>query len=283
MCRGSITIETFHCAHLRAASHGGPPIRENLQAWCGPCNLKNGNHDVCDTRVPLRAWQQEALPIVLEALTMGRVATVMAAPGGGKTLFAAAVFARGLEAGLWHRWLVFVPRLPLVMQWERAVQRDYHIALDTREGARQFGLELPKMDGLCNTYQALLSSEVRERHRHAIQKEPTLVVLDEVHHLGQHVQDAMNGGEWANAIREVVGDEQTGLNARVLNLSGTLFRTSPKERISTVRYRDVAGEHGSLVLKRLPTTRFSPSDWCAKASCAPPISFVSAPTSRVLT
>jgi superfamily II DNA or RNA helicase len=257
VCQTTITLETFHCAHLRAASHGGPPIRENLQAQCCACNLKNGNHDVSDPRVPLRAWQQEALPFVIERLTMGQVATVMAAPGAGKTLFAGAVFARGQDAGLWDRLLVLVPRLPLVKQWERALQRDCHIALDTHVGARQFGLELRQMDGLCTTYQAFLTADVRERHRHALQSVSTLVILDEVHHLGQRVHD-MRGGAWASALREVVGDERTGLQARVLNLSGTLFRTSPKERISTVRYQDVVGDHGEARIQAIADYEIHP-------------------------
>src|SRR5437763_11802701 len=87
-CGAPIKEDTFHVAHLRAASHGGPPIEENLEAWCAPCNLKNGNHDIRDTRVTLWEWQKDALGIVVEALTMERVATVMAAPGAGKTVFA---------------------------------------------------------------------------------------------------------------------------------------------------------------------------------------------------
>jgi hypothetical protein len=59
------------------------------------------------------------------------------------------------------------------------------------------------------------------------------------------VADEANAAAWSDAIRNVVGDLRTQLNvAGVLNLSGTLFRTSPKERISTVRYADVKGERG---------------------------------------
>jgi superfamily II DNA or RNA helicase len=244
-CGAPITWDHFHVAHLRAASHGGPAVIENLEAWCVPCNLKNGNRDVFDTRVALRAWQRDALDRVLEPLTMQRLATVMAAPGSGKTVLAGAVFARGQDAGLWNRLLVLVPRVPLVKQWQRALLPECHIALDTHAAARQSGLELREMDGVCNTYQALLSPRVREGHRTALLNTATLVVLDEVHHLGQPVHDESNGGAaWAKAIRELVGDERTGLSAHVLNLSGTLFRTSPTERISTVQYDNVVGDHG---------------------------------------
>jgi hypothetical protein len=37
-----ITLETFHAAHQRAASHGGPVHESNLEAWCSRCNLVLG-------------------------------------------------------------------------------------------------------------------------------------------------------------------------------------------------------------------------------------------------
>lgn len=244
-CNQPINQASFHVAHLRAASHGGPVVLANIEAWCPPCNLKNGNADVRDTRVKLRPWQEEALPIVMEALSMARVSTVMAAPGAGKTIFAGAVFAAGQDAGLWHRLLVVVPRSALVEQWKRSLLENSHIALDTKNTARQGGREMRGMDGVCITYQGLLPDDARRRHSDAVRTVPTLVVLDEVHHLGLPVADEANAAAWSEAIRDVVGDLRTQLNvAGVLNLSGTLFRTSPKERISTVRYAEVKGERG---------------------------------------
>ena len=65
---------------------------------------------------------------------------------------------------------------------------------------------------------------------------PTLLVLDEVHHLARDVEGTHQA--WADAIAELAGDVEAGhLNvAGVLNLSGTLWRSDPSERISTVRY-----------------------------------------------
>lgn len=245
-CGEPIELATFHIAHLRAATHGGPAVDANEEAWCMRCNLEQGASDVCDTRVPLRDWQAEALPRLLEKLTMARVATLMAAPGAGKTLFTGALFAAGQEAGLWQRLLVLVPRLPLVNQWERSLKEDCHIGLDIQDGARGSGIELRGMDGICNTYQGLLSGPARERNRQAIERVPTLVALDEVHHLGQPARTGADehGAAWSKAVRDVVGDLRVGLHAYVLNLSGTLFRTSPTERISTVEYRDVEGPLG---------------------------------------
>lgn len=270
-CGDSIAENTFHVAHLRAASHGGPAIKENLEAWCVPCNLKNGNHDVRDTRITLRDWQQEALPIILEALTMQRIATVMAAPGAGKTLFSGAAFIAGQEAGLWNRLLVVVPRVPLVEQWAAALLHGCHIALDTADGARASGRELQRMDGICTTYQSLLSARVRERHLDALREARTLVILDEVHHLGQPVNDDNGGAAWAKAIAEVVGDIQTRLNvAGVLNLSGTLFRTSPTERISTVQYTEVVGAKGEPRIQAIANYEIHPERLVREGLLRPP-------------
>lgn len=270
-CNKPITADAFHVAHLRAASHGGAAVKDNLEAWCVPCNLENGNHDVRDTRVRLRDWQREALPIVLEALTMQRVATLMAAPGAGKTLFAGATFVAGQEAGLWNRLLVLVPRVPLVDQWEQALLHGHHIALDTAEGARGSGRELAKMDGICTTYQGVLSTQPRERHRQSLRDTATLVILDEVHHLGQPVNDDTGGAAWAKAVRELVGDLRTGLNvAGVLNLSGTLFRTSPTERISTVRYDDVIGSKGEPRIQAIADYAIHPDRLVREGLLRPP-------------
>jgi DNA or RNA helicases of superfamily II len=183
----------------------------------------------------------------------------MAAPGAGKTVFAGAIFSLGQQLGLWNRVLVLVPRLPLVEQWKDDLLRDYHIELDTDEAARGSGREMPMMDGVCLTYQALLTHKHRERHKHAVSDTPTLVVLDEVHHLGEPVHDGIDTSAWSRAVSDLVGDIETKLNVRaVLNLSGTLFRTSPKERISTVKYTDAVGDRGEARIQAVANYIINP-------------------------
>ena len=276
-CGAPITRDNFHAAHLRAASHGGPPEIENLEAWCVSCNLTNGNCDVFVEPVSLREWQQDALDRVLEPLTMQRLSTVMAAPGAGKTLFAAAVFAKGLRAGLWNRMLVLVPRAPLVKQWQRALLP--HISLDTHGHARRSGREFDQMDGVCNTYQALLQPRVLDAHRDTLLKCATLVVLDEVHHLGQPIRtDGQGGGTaWAKAIRDLVGDEATRLEARVLNLSGTLFvrhRLNAFRPFGTSKKLLKAAGNGFAQSRTMTSIQNS---WSRKAFCAYRICTASVP------
>jgi superfamily II DNA or RNA helicase len=236
-CGISITLDTFHCSHLRSANHGGPATLANLAAWCWQCNLKFGNRDALDTRLPLRQWQDLALPELVEALTLQRFATLMAAPGAGKTLMAGRVFDWLLHAGLAHRILVVVHRVTLVSQWRDALRDACHIHLDTSVGTRGYGKELSGMDGLVTTIQSLQNNETVRRYLEAIRNCPTLVILDEVHHLYRL-------GLWASRSADILGDIETGLNAHVLNMSGTLFRTKPGERIATVDYDQVTNEAG---------------------------------------
>jgi hypothetical protein len=68
---------------------------------------------------------------------------------------------------------------------------------------------------------------------HSRFSQATLVVLDEVHHVGEPGHTA-----WGRAVATMVGDVSAGTvhAAAVLNMTGTLFRSSDKQRISTVRY-----------------------------------------------
>jgi hypothetical protein len=63
----------------------------------------------------------------------------------------------------------------------------------------------------------------------------TLLVLDEVHHVAERKA-------WGRAVSRIVGSPETeeGLHAAgVLNMTGTLFRSSGAHKISTVRYQRI--------------------------------------------
>jgi len=234
-CQQPITFETMHVAHLFARVHGGPLIEENVAAWCAPCNLRNGPRDVADHRVAARAWQVEALDQIVQRLMNTGAATVSAAPGAGKTLFAGFVFERLHELDVVDRMVVLVPRRTLVKQWAAALAKDRYLELrpDTayeRAGSHQIGIVA--------TYQSLLNSEQRQNHRDQIAHGRTLLVLDEVHHVGESVGPGRQPQAWAKYVRDLAGTvEPLDLHATaVLNLSGTLWRSAEGERISTVRY-----------------------------------------------
>jgi hypothetical protein len=91
-CGISIELDSFHVAHRRSHVHGGALVEENLGAWCPACNLTVGADDVKDTRLQPRPWQWNALNKIVEQIAGTRVATVAAAPGAGKAVFASLVF-----------------------------------------------------------------------------------------------------------------------------------------------------------------------------------------------
>jgi 5-methylcytosine-specific restriction endonuclease McrA len=115
-CGRPITLETFHVAHRRSHAHGGPLHESNAEAWCQRCNKGQGARDAGDSRVAPREWQLEALERALAAITRGGTATVSAAPGASKTVFAGLVFEALRELDVVDRMVALVPRRALVTQ-----------------------------------------------------------------------------------------------------------------------------------------------------------------------
>jgi superfamily II DNA or RNA helicase len=225
-CSTEIDIDTFHVSHLRAHANGGALVEENLGAWCAKCNLTLGARDAGDTRVHPRAWQIRALDRAVKQITQSKVATIAAAPGAGKTVFASLVFEALLDANVVDRLVVVAPRATLVKQWYKSLFQARHIEI--RPGSN---VERRGQHGVVVTYQSLNAQSIGV-HQGQAERLRTLYVLDEVHHLGEPDNSA-----WARAIQELVGDVQGQIHvAGVLNLSGTLWRSKASERISTVRY-----------------------------------------------
>lgn len=214
-------------AHLLAWAHGGATSLANMEAWCLPCNRSQGADDAIpypDFR--LREWQAEALDITLDQVWRRGSATIHAAPGAGKTRFTGAVYLRMKAAGWVERLVVVVPNSALRSQWRESLG-EMRIHLD--DEPRDNWMEHRDTDGPVVTYHSLPNAA--GAHRSEIERRPTLVVLDEVHHAGDKAT-------WGRAVKQMVGDVTGEVYAvGVLNLTGTLFRSTGSKRISTVRYR----------------------------------------------
>lgn len=229
-CGRPIALDTFHVAHLRAHANGGAENDENLQAWCTTCNYQQGSRDVSDTQIAPRTWQLEALDRIVQRIASDGAATVVAAPGAGKTVFAGLVFEALYAAGIVDRMVVLAPRTPLVTQWAEALWHTRQIQLHPNDPLERSG-----QHGVVLTYQALQNPQTVEILRMKSEGVRTLVVLDEVHHVGEPVNGQPNA--WARDLRAFVGTVDKDLRvAGVLNMSGTLWRSTPGEMISTVRY-----------------------------------------------
>ncbi|MGP4017466.1 DEAD/DEAH box helicase family protein [Saccharopolyspora sp. 5N708] len=220
----------YHAAHLIAHSHGGATTLRNLEAWCPSCNLGLGNHDADPIAgLTLRPWQADALPVIADRIFRHGTATLQATPGAGKTIFAALLLRLLFDAGLIERIVVVVPSTALVRQWRSELaQLAIHLDPHPTDGA----LEADGLVGVIVTYQSLPT--YARVHATRMRQRTTLLVFDEVHHVADEAS-------WGNAVRCMVGDVAAGevRAGAVLNMTGTLFRSDPRRRISTVRYERV--------------------------------------------
>lgn len=233
---GVVLESDWHQAHLVAYTNGGATSLAAMQAWCRSCNLRQGSTNVIDPSLPRpRQWQGQALDAILERIWRTGTATLHAAPGAGKTVFAGLVFRRLVDAGLVERMVVVVPNRALLRQWAEALANlSIHLDYEPRDGF----LELPQTAGTVVTYQGLAGSAAGQIQR--MRDAATLFVLDEVHHVGD--QKA-----WGDAVSKIVGSASApdGIHpAGVLNMTGTLFRSTGAARIATVNYEQIVTEDG---------------------------------------
>lgn len=224
----------WHGAHMVAYALGGATQLEALRAQCPSCNLSFGANTMEQVEgFRPRLWQHLAFPKILHCLWESGSATLHAAPGAGKTLFAAAVFRHLYDHGAVRRLVIFVPNTNLVDQTVKAYGT-LGVHLDGRP--RDSTIEHPDTVGLVICYQSL-SEGATEAHIARMRASDTLVVFDEVHHLAEQEHSA-----WGRYVESMVGDIAKGppVNAAlILNMTGTLFRSARSQRIKTVRYRRI--------------------------------------------
>lgn len=214
----------FHVHHVIPWALGGRTEEDNGIAVCPDCHLHAEIRELIDFQP--RRWQREAMDIVVPILRAGEFATVSATPGAGKTLYGGAVYRQLRDIGDVGRLVTFVPNTHLRRQWAEEVRAlNIFLRADAiTEGDRE--------DGVVLGYQHLSDSRCVEQIIRDAAETPTLFILDEVHHLAK---DPSGAGAWAVAVHRLVGDYDRPLH-RTLNLSGTLFRSNSRERISTIKY-----------------------------------------------
>lgn len=173
------------------------------------------------TSALLRAWQAQALQQYLDAAPTDFLA--VATPGAGKTTFALRIAAELLHARTVRKLIVVAPTEHLKVQWADAAAK-VGIQLDPGLGARKGRSR--QYDGLAVTYAGVAAAMLS--YEAMVAREPTLVILDEVHHAG----DALS---WGDAVREAFR-----LATRRLALTGTPFR-SDANPIPFVTYDELPG------------------------------------------
>ena len=133
---GTALDASWHSAHMAAYVAGGATQLDRMRAQCRKCNLRLGPHDMEQVDgLHLRLWQQQAFEPIVSRLWSAGSATLHAAPGAGKTLFAAAVFRCFYDRGLVSRLVIFVPNVNLVDQTVESYARiGIHLDRKPRDG-----------------------------------------------------------------------------------------------------------------------------------------------------
>ncbi len=177
------------------------------------------------TAAKLRAWQEEALAAYLEQGRRDFLA--VATPGAGKTTYALRIATELLDRGEVRAVTVVAPTEHLKTQWADAAGK---VGIQLNPSfSNSAGVQSSEYDGVAVTYAQVAASP--GLHRRRTESEPTLVILDEIHHGG----DARS---WGDGIREAFTPA-----LRRLALTGTPFR-SDTNPIPFVRYE--MGEDGIL-------------------------------------
>lgn len=220
----------FH--HVIPHSLLGPTHADNGVALCLSCH--RDAHAALLPQFYPRPWQANALEPIVNRLILGQFATLAAAPGAGKTQFSIqAAVSASRRAGIDHL-VIFSPTAPLTVQWATACGKA-GIPIDPKPRG---GLEARGHTGISLTYQALSNPDTVAEIASAVEAHTSLVILDEAHHLAEDASGQQS--RWAEAVRTIVGTIHSPRSA-VLNLSGTLFRSRPDQKIPTIRYRPVPG------------------------------------------
>lgn len=255
----------WHQAHLTAYSNGGATSFDNMEAWCPSCNLGLGAADVVTIGdITPRLWQSAGLESILARVYQKGYATLWAGMGSGKTIFSAFVFKRLLDAGFVERLIFVVPNRNLVDQVVGEYGR-LGIHLDSRP--RDGVIEHPDTRGAVVTYQSL--PRAAGAHATRLDQVSTLVIFDEVHHLADGDDMA-----WGRAATTMVGDITQGgiAHARcVLNMTGTLFRSTGRKRISTVEYDTIADDSGAQKIQATADHRVPMADLVGRELRAPDV------------
>ena len=169
-------------------------------------------------QVTLRAWQRRLLNVLRGHQHDDFL--LVACPAAGKTIAAAVAAAQQMRERGCDQLVVVCPTVVVKDQWiETLAALGFRMLSD-------FAERWPAhVHGVCTTYHQVAMRA--ERFAAACEQRPTVVMLDEIHHAGEHLA-------WGAALTLAFADARLRLA-----LSGTPFR-SDQGRIPFVRY-DPAG------------------------------------------
>ena len=220
--------EDWHADHVVPYSKGGATTIENGQALCPTCNLsksdqtqmsqldfQDGVFGPTPYPEPLK-WQKRA---IREFTATDEHFLADATPGAGKTAFAAYLF-RHLYGSEWKRIFVITNS-----RQRRGSSKegggwigdlsDFGIQVMENWAGRESDPTIKDYFGAVMTYHILPGDE---KDLKALTQVPSLVVFDEIHHLGDQLT-------WGHAAKEAFDHP----NVQTLGLTGTPFRSDDVE------------------------------------------------------
>lgn len=221
----------FH--HVKRHADGGLTSTLNGMVLCVECHRKAVP---CDETASLgsvwgilRDWQKEAVSRFIKSDS--RVFVLEAAPGSGKTLFAACVARYELDSESEVSHVICVaPWKPILVSMQKAfglmkldVRDKFHY--DRKRGELQVitqgDVTLDTYSGFCNQDTVNVIKAWQARHGFKF-----MLILDEVHHTN------IVSGTWGPYAEEVAS-----LAAKIVVMSGTFFR-SDSRAISFLEYEE---------------------------------------------
>lgn len=240
LCQAPITLSDFHADHVVPWSKGGPTTLSNAQALCSSCNLSKSSTMTVpyQNHLPpgftLRDWQEEfvnrfyasALQQIGKPPAEIQAFILHAFPGCGKSLAQTLVARVLIEQNVIDQVIICVPSTLLRAQMENDASK---IGLFLNRKNLDI---LPHQHGIVTTYSTLGSTNQgnsrminAERLRDICKRDRTMVVADEMHHLGEQ-------GNWGEAFEAAFSQHAI---VRLMT-SGTPFR-SDGQRLPWVRYQ----------------------------------------------
>jgi superfamily II DNA or RNA helicase len=200
-CCGVELQKGWAADHVVAHAIGGSTDVTNGQALCPPCNLKKGA-----SMKSIYSWQDGFEQDFAAKIQSQDVYSLVACPGAGKTTASLKVAKRQLVKGI-KRVVICAHNEEICNQWRSTGTK---LGLDLYCGWRTEHGSQVDYQGFVVTYQSLATNA--EGHRELCSRYPTLLVIDEAHHIGTDLP-------WNAAINRAFEPVR-----KTLVISGTPFR-----------------------------------------------------------